>query len=121
MVLASLIIFSKTKKTSQMTKQNCSHQDCQSNSSSGFAFGLICGAIIGAVIAVLIYKNNKTEVFKNLEEKIKNFFGNLTKTSSKNSPKTKPTPIPKKIIASSTTSSPRPKKPTPKTFIKPKK
>ena len=43
-----------------------------SSFSSGFTFGLVCGAIIGAVIAVIIYKNNKTEIFEKLEQKLKN-------------------------------------------------
>lgn len=84
---------------------------CQKNSNSGFVFGLICGAVIGAIIAVVIYKNNKTEVFENLEKKIKNFFSDLIPSEN---------PLPKKII-SSTTSPPRSKKPTPKMFVKPRK
>ena len=116
-------------------KSNC---DCGS-SSSGFVFGLILGAIIGAVIAVVIYKNNKSEVFEKLEKRIKEFFENLipqneSKTASpqpsKSSPlKSKP-PV-KKIIAAKpvvetkpseiTPVFVKPKKPTPKMFIKPKK
>jgi len=101
----------------------CQKSD-DSSSNSGFIFGLICGAIIGAIVAIIIYKNNKSEVFKNLEEKIKNFFGNFIKTETditKNTPKKSKKIISPKIIASSTISSPRPKKPTPRNFIKPKK
>ncbi|MFA5749908.1 MAG: hypothetical protein WC895_01660 [Candidatus Shapirobacteria bacterium] len=89
---------------------------CKSNSNSGFIFGLICGAVIGAVIAVLIYKNNKTEVFENLQEKIKHFFQDLMGEES----------VPKKIIVVKTdpvsiVSMPRKIKPAPKMFVKAKK
>lgn len=116
-----------------MTNCDCRRSDCDCGSSnSGFIFGLICGAIIGAVIAVIIYKNNKTEVFEKLEQKIKSFFEDIIpKTESTQTPKSSP----KKIIAKSipAKTSPKPeskeikpifvkaKKPTPKTFIKPKK
>lgn len=52
--------------------KNC---DCHQNSS--FIFGLVFGLIIGALIAVLIYKNNKEEVFKNLKKKLNKFFESL--------------------------------------------
>jgi len=108
-----------------MTNCDCRNSDCNCGSSnSGFVFGLICGAIIGAVIAVIIYKNNKTEVFEKLEQKIKSFFEDII-------PKTEPThqtpkPSPKKIIAKSETKEIKPifvkaKKPIPKMFVKPKK
>lgn len=116
------------------------HPDCcQSNCgcaspNSGFVFGLICGAIIGAVIAIIIYKNNKTEVFEKLSQKIKDFFDNLIKDNSQNSyskkqPQTTKV-VPKKILAPVTVVPEKqeitpvfvkPKKPAPKTFIKPKK
>ncbi|MBP9817703.1 hypothetical protein KBC75_03005 [Candidatus Shapirobacteria bacterium] len=38
-------------------------------SNSSFLFGIIIGAIIGAVIAIVIYKNNRTEIFDNLRSK----------------------------------------------------
>lgn len=118
-----------------MSNCECQDRDCNCGSNSGFVFGLLCGAIIGAVVAILIYKNNKTEVFENLSQKIKDFFENLVKTDTKtnnpqkhNSPKTKI--LPKKILATSTIILPKPeiipvfvksKRPVPKTFIKPKK
>lgn len=125
-----------------MSKCDYQKSDCDcGSSSSGFVFGLILGAIIGAVIAVVIYKNNKSEVFEKLEKRIKEFFENLipqneSKTVSsqplKSSPlKSKP-PI-KKLIATDTAvaleTKPteitpvfiKPKKPIPKTFLKPKK
>ena len=104
---------------------DCQNRDCDCGSNSGFIFGLLCGAVIGAIIAIIIYKNNKTEVFDKLSQKIKDFFDNLVKT---NSPKTKV--LPKRIIATSTTIPSKqeitpvfvkPKKVAPKTFIKPKK
>jgi len=123
---------------------NCQKSDCDCGSNSGFIFGLICGAVIGAVIAVIIYKNNKTEVFEKLEQKIKSFFDNLIpqnkpKTDSYQSTKSKSSV--KKTIAvesiiqpvvenspltktKSTEITPifvKAKKPVPKTFIKPKK
>ncbi len=117
-----------------MSNCHCHHSDSDSGSSnSGFIFGLICGAIIGAVIAVIIYKNNKTEVFEKLEQKIKSFFKDLIpqSESAKNQK-----PSPKKIIVKSLSEKTfikpetkaeitpifvKAKKPVPKTFIKPKK
>jgi gas vesicle protein len=125
-----------------MTNCDCRHSDCNCGSSSnnsGFVFGLICGAIIGAVIAVIIYKNNKTEVFEKLEQKIKSFFEDLipkTESETDFSPPSKSKPSVKKIITNSESleskldSSVKPKitpifvkakKPLPKTFIKPKR
>jgi gas vesicle protein len=104
-------------------ENNCSCKS-ESNSNSGFIFGLICGAIIGAVIAVIIYKNNKTEVFDKLQEKIKSFFQNLTGEEVKSTPKKSAPKKPSKIIAIKKEIIPvatKPKKPTPKMFVKPKK
>jgi hypothetical protein len=135
MDLAFLIIYS-IKKIKKMNN-SCDYQnrDCNCGSNSGFIFGLLCGAIIGAIIAIIIYKNNKTEVFEKLSKQIKDFFDNLVKTSTNN--KTPPSnhssknksPL-KKILATSTTVLPKSeivpifvkaKKPAPKTFLKPKK
>ena len=101
----------------------CKNCDCQS-SDSGFVFGIIIGAVIGAVVAVLIYKNNKTEVFCDLKGKLEKYFKNfisstetkLTKKYSK--PEKLPVVLPKNIIKESTptqTISPKPRK-----FVKPK-
>ena len=114
-----------------MSNCDCQKTDCNCGSSSGFVFGLILGAVIGAVIAVLIYKNDKGEVFEKLEQKIKGFFENLIpKPETKTSTKTKSN-NPQKTIAKKTTKAlpkkeitpvfVKPKKPTPKTFIKAKK
>lgn len=106
-----------------MNNCDCQKSDCNCGSNSGFIFGLICGAIIGAVIAVIIYKNNKTEVFQKLQDKIKSFFEDLIpKSETPNIPK----PSPK--VSTSLETKPeitpifvKPKKSVPKTFIKPKK
>ncbi len=114
---------------------DCHNHDCDCGSNSGFIFGLLCGAVIGAIIAIIIYKNNKTEVFEKLSQKIKDYFDNLVKINTdKNSPtkETAPKPknTPKKILAMTTITPKkqeitpvfvRPKKSVPKTFIKPKK
>ena len=110
---------------------DCHNRDCDCGSNSGFIFGLLCGAVIGAIIAIIIYKNNKTDVFEKLSQKIKDYFDNLIKT---NSPKTNSSKIkkvlPKRLIATSATFPSnkvitpvfiKPKKVAPKTFIKPKK
>lgn len=114
---------------------DCQSRDCNCESNSGFIFGLLCGAVIGAIIAIIIYKNNKTDVFEKLSQKIKDYFDNLVKTSTNKNPAakeniTKPKTLPKKILATSTTTPSKqeitpifvkPKKSVPKTFIKPKK
>ena len=113
---------------------DCQNRDCNCGSNSGFIFGLLCGAVIGAIIAIIIYKNNKTEVFEKLSQKIKDFFDNLVKTntkkySSKDNP-SKTKILPKRTIATNTINPSKPeitpifvksKKIAPKTFIKPKK
>lgn len=114
---------------------DCQNRDCNYGSNSGFIFGLLCGAVIGAIIAIIIYKNNKTEVFEKLSQKIKDFFDNLVKTNqSKRSPskedKTKPVHLPKKILATTTIIPTKQeitpvfvksKKQPPKMFVKPKR
>jgi hypothetical protein len=102
-----------------MTNCDCQKSDCNCGSSSGFIFGLILGAVIGAVIAVIIYKNNKTEVFEKLEQKIKSFFENLIPQDKPQKTKT----LSKKVITKKeiTPVFVKPKKSAPKTFIKPKK
>ncbi len=103
---------------SSQSDQNC----CQH--SSGFVFGLICGAVISAVIAVIIYKNNRTEIFEKLEQKIKQFFDRLSPPKPSSKPKTKPQkPAPTEFIASAKTDITPVfiKKTPPKMFVKPKK
>lgn len=77
----------------------CNHKDCDCHQNSSFIFGLVFGLIIGAVIAVLIYKNNKEKVFKDLEKKIKDFFSSLKKTETfENISKKKSKPIKKEVV-----------------------
>ncbi len=116
-----------------MNNCDCQKSDCNCGSNSGFIFGLICGAIIGAVIAVIIYKNNKTEVFQKLQDKIKSFFEDfIPKSETPNTPKPSPKKIIVKSLPSKVSTNPetkpeitpifvKPKKSVPKTFIKPKK
>lgn len=97
----------------------CDCQNCQCDSesdNSGFIFGLLLGAIIGAVIAVIIYKNNKTEVFSNLKEKMEKYFRGFTQEEP---PSKIPVVLPSKIIA--TDISPTNPISKPRKFIKPKK
>ncbi len=104
-----------------------SDQDYRHHQNSGFIFGLICGAIISALIAIIIYKNNKTEIFEKLEQKIKHFFDNISpsKFTSKSKPKS-PRSKPKNIMTPSLSKKDitpifvKTKTP-PKMFIKPKK
>lgn len=112
---------------------DCKNCDSQQND-GGFIFGLVIGAIIGAAVAVYIYKNNKTDVFSDLKEKLENYFKKFmtvpdipvptdpkphqTKSKTKvseTSPKI-PVVIPKKLIAKAVA----PKTPSskPRTFKK---
>lgn len=88
-------------------------------SDSGFIFGLVIGAIIGAIVAVLIYKNNKSEVFNNLKLKLEKYFKDIIPPDTKPSPKI-PVVLPSKIIASSTIQKSTTLKPK-KMFLKAKK
>lgn len=56
---------------------SCNCQHCDDHQNSSFIFGLVFGLIIGALIAVLIYKNNKDKVFKDLKKKLSEFFNSL--------------------------------------------
>jgi len=96
----------------------CKNCDCQSGD-SGFIFGMVIGAVIGAVVAILIYKNNKTEVFSDLKGKLEKYFKNfisstetkLTKKYSK--PEKLPVILPSKIVKESA--------PVKTIFVKPRK
>ncbi|MDD3998635.1 MAG: hypothetical protein PHR98_00845 [Candidatus Shapirobacteria bacterium] len=55
--------------------------DCQQNSS--FIFGLIVGLIIAAVVAIVIYKNNREDVFLKLKKQIEKFINSLKPKSEK--------------------------------------
>lgn len=93
---------------------NC---NCQENKSSGFIFGLVLGAIIGAIVAIIVYKNNKTQIFSDLKEKLENLFKGFSQNQKEQKPPSK------KVSLRGTPSDeaiPLVKK-KPKTFIKPKK
>jgi len=103
-----------------------SEKKTEPQSNSGFLFGLTLGAAVGALSAILVNKSNETEVIKNFESKIKEFFQDLTSEA-----KTKKD-VAKKIEAIDTwgeiekEESEKPhivvkKKPTPKMFVKPKR
>jgi len=105
---------------------DCKDCNCQSGD-SGFIFGLVIGAVIGAAVAVYIYKNNKTDVFSDLREKLENYFKKFTSPPepepepAKKSPKSAKIAVilPKEIVKETTpvksvTSKPR-------KFVKPKK
>jgi len=94
-------------------------------SNSGFVFGLTLGAAVGALSAILVNKSNETEVIKNFESKIKEFFQDLANES-----KSKKTEVVKKIefidAEEEKKESEKPpvvikRKSTPKMFVKPKK
>jgi gas vesicle protein len=68
---------------------SCNCPDCQNQScsSSSFLTGVIIGSIIGAVIAVIIYRQSRTKVFRQLQGKIETFIKNQSRSPS---PKVKP-------------------------------
>lgn len=96
--------------------KNCCSENQSGSSSSSFIFGIVLGAIIGAIIAILIYKNNKGQVFEQLKEKLEKYFQNLM-GYEKPIKTAQPVKTETKII----TKTPTIKKPAPKMFVKPKK
>jgi len=60
----------------------CDHCENQSESGSSFIFGIFLGAVIGAVVAVYIYKNNRSDVFVDLKNKLQKYFSKFTKEYS---------------------------------------
>lgn len=63
---------------------SCCHQkDCDYHSNSSFIFGLIIGLIIAAVVAIVIYKNNREDVFLKLKKQIEKFLNSLKPKSEK--------------------------------------
>ena len=73
---------------------DCHDDNCCQNNDSGFLFGMIIGAIIGAFVAIYFYKNKKSQVFNNLQEKLQNYFKNIIPK-----PPTKKTKLKKAIAA----------------------
>jgi len=61
----------------------CHCQDCDNHQNSSFIFGLFLGLIIGAIIAIIIYKNNKETVFKDLKKQLDKFINSLRPKSEK--------------------------------------
>jgi gas vesicle protein len=95
---------------------DCKDCDCQGND-SGFIFGLVIGAVIGAAVAVYIYKNNKSDVFGDLKEKLEGYFKGFANKSSKSEKIA--VILPKKIVKESTPAKTITVKP--RKFVKPKK
>jgi hypothetical protein len=46
----------------------CNNCENKSESGGSFIFGIVLGAIIGAVVAIYIYKNNRADIFDNLQK-----------------------------------------------------
>jgi hypothetical protein len=103
-------------------------KDCDCHQNSSFIFGLIIGLVIAAVVAVVIYKNNREDVFLKLKKQIEKFISSLKPKSEKiiesvitpNVPrkkiiknKKKDVIIPKNLLIADTTPKP--------TFSKPRK
>ena len=106
--------------SSNCSKCICSNCDNQTSggSNSSFIFGIILGAVVGAIIAIVIYRQNKGQIFDDLQKKLEDFFKNLMgePTKSKNKPDTS-----KKSEVVTKTITFVKKKPIPKTFVKSKK
>ena len=78
---------------------SCCHQkDCDYHSNSSFIFGLIIGLIIAAVVAIVIYKNNREDVFLKLKKQIEKFLNSLKPKSEKIIESIITPDIPRKII-----------------------
>lgn len=58
-------------------------KDCDCHQNSSFIFGLIIGLVIAAVVAVVIYKNNREDVFLKLKKQIEKFISSLKPKSEK--------------------------------------
>jgi len=108
--------------------QHCCHENESGSSSSSFVFGIILGAVIGAIVAILIYRNNKGQVFEQLKENLQKYFQGFmggqtqpeeTEIKKKSKPKIKE--VIEIVQNPKTESKPAPKKPAPKMFVKPKK
>ena len=102
--------------------------------------GLVVGAVIGAAVAVIIYKNNRSEVFADLKKQLEKYFNKFTQSFTPNSPPTespvvhhsvvKKAPaesaskitveLPPQIVETSPVT-PAVKAPKPRKFIKPKR
>ncbi len=61
----------------------CNNKDCDCHQNSSFIFGLIIGLVIAAVVAIVIYKNNREDVFIKLKKQIEKFINSLKPKSEK--------------------------------------
>lgn len=61
----------------------CNNKDCDCHQNSSFIFGLIIGLVIAAVVAIVVYKNNREDVFLKLKKQIEKFINNLKPKSEK--------------------------------------
>lgn len=61
----------------------CSHtKDCNCHQNSSFIFGLIIGLVIAAVVAIVIYRNNREDVFLKLKKQIEKFISSFKKSET---------------------------------------
>ncbi|MBI2464828.1 YtxH domain-containing protein [Candidatus Shapirobacteria bacterium] len=99
----------------------CEHCDSQSDTGSSFIFGIFLGAIIGAVVAIYIYKNNRSDVFGDLKDKLQKYFSKFMdsppKTPKKKSQSSKITVTIPKSVESIDLTPPR-RSPPQKMFVK---
>lgn len=65
----------------------CNNKDCDCHQNSSFIFGLIIGLVIAAVVAIVIYKNNREDVFLKLKKQIEKFFSAIGRSDSNRKPK----------------------------------
>lgn len=72
--------------------------NCCRNNDSGFLFGMIIGAIIGAFVAIYFYKNKKSQVFNNFQEKLQAYFKNIIPKTQKSNRKSRKKNIIKKPV-----------------------
>lgn len=80
---------------------DCSKK-CSCHQNGSFIFGLLLGLVIGAVVAIIVYRNNKSQVFEDLKKQLTNFFESLFPSSDNPISKKSSTPIKKDVTLPST-------------------
>jgi gas vesicle protein len=60
----------------------CNSKDCDCHQNSSFIFGLIIGLVIAAVVAIVVYKNDRQDVFIKLKKQLEKFFASFKKTET---------------------------------------
>jgi len=65
----------------------CNSKDCDCHQNSSFIFGLIIGLVIAAVVAVVIYRNNRQDVFIKLKKQLEKFLSAIGRSASGGKPK----------------------------------